>query len=148
MWKTTLVPHDFSESADHAARVARDEANLHGGRLFLLHVIELPFSMIPEAVVVEGGASVSVRDYALANAETRLKEIANELGVSAATTFTRFGVPENEIVRLVEEIAADVVVMGTHGRTGIRKLLAGSVTERIVRMCQIPVLVIHHPDPQ
>ena len=51
-WKTILVPHDFSTSANHATAIARDEAKLHGGTLVLLHVIELPYQLGPDAVIV------------------------------------------------------------------------------------------------
>ena len=51
-WKTILVPHDFSSSANHAAALARDEAKVHGAKLALLHVIELPLQLTPESVIV------------------------------------------------------------------------------------------------
>jgi len=147
MWKTIAVPHDFSESAAHAARIAGDEAKLHGARIVLLHVIELPFNLVPETIVVAAsGTTMSVRDYALMSARDRLKEIAAALDVGEPYTFVRFGIPDYEIIRLVQEVNADLIVMGTHGHGGLRKLIAGSVTERVLRTSPVPVLAVPRPD--
>ena len=73
-WKTILVPHDFSASANHAAAIARDEARAHGGTIVLLHVIDLPYQLGPDAVIVpeETGAPISVKQYAQSSAEAHL----------------------------------------------------------------------------
>jgi nucleotide-binding universal stress UspA family protein len=149
-WNTILVPHDFSASANHALAIARDEAKAHGGALVLLHVIELPYQLGPDAVIVlpETGASISVRQYAIESAETHLHDIADRLtkdGVTA-TGLIKIGVPVDEINRAVEEHKIDLVVMGTHGRTGLRALMAGSVAERVVRTCTVPVLTTRHAE--
>lgn len=148
-WKTILVPHDFSASANHAAAMARDLAKLTRGRILLLHVIDLPYQMQPEMVIMPmpTNAPVSVRDYALATAEAHVQDLAKRLvadGV-AASTFVRFGSPVTEILQLADDEKADVIVMGTHGRTGLRHLLIGSVAERVVRMSPHPVLTIRDP---
>lgn len=147
-WKTILVPHDFSSSANHATAIARDEAKLHGGTLVLLHVIELPYQLAPDAVIVpeQAGAPISVKQYAIESAEAHLQDIAARLardGVTA-TGVVVIGSPVDEINRAIEDHRADLVVMGTHGRTGIRHLVAGSVAERIVRTSPVPVLTIRH----
>src|SRR5215467_855205 len=149
-WKTILVPHDFSASANHATAIARDEARAHGGSLVLLHVIDLPYQLGPDAVIVpeETGAPISVKQYAISSAEAHLQDIADRLakdGVTA-TGVVVLGSPVDEINRAIETHRADLVVMGTHGRTGIRHLVAGSVTERIVRTSKVPVLTIRHPE--
>jgi nucleotide-binding universal stress UspA family protein len=64
----------------------------------------------------------------------------------SAEVFVRVGTPAEEILQFATEHRPDVIVMGTHGRTGIRHLLAGSVTERIVRTSDVPVLTIRHAD--
>lgn len=150
-WKTILVPHDFSASANHAAAIARDEAKLHGGKLVLLHVIELPYQLGPDAVIVppETGAPISVRQYAVQSAEAHLEDIAARLAKDgvAATGVVKVGNAIDEINHAVDELHADLVVMGTHGRTGLRHLMVGSVAERVVRSSRVPVLTIRHPDP-
>ena len=148
-WKTILVPHDFSSSANHAAAIARDEAKQHGGVIILLHVIELPHQLDADALVAgENGEMRSLKDFALGKAEEHLGDLAERLGKDGvtATPIVRIGVPVDEIERAIDEHHVDVIVMGTHGRTGIRKLIAGSVAERVVRMSKVPVLTIRHPD--
>lgn len=148
-WKTILVPHDFSASANHATAIARDEARTHGSALVLLHVIELPYQLSPDAVIVPEatGAPISVRQYAVQSAEAHLQDIADRLakdGVTA-TGAVVIGAAVDEINRAIDQHHADLVVMGTHGRTGIRHLMAGSVAERVVRSAKVPVLTIRHP---
>lgn len=149
LWKTLLVPHDFSSSANHAAAIARDEAKLHGARLLLLHIIDLPHAIKPDTVIVPDatGAPVNVREYAVSSAEAHLQDIVERLakdGVTA-TPFIRVGNPVDEINRFVDEEKVSLIVMGTHGRTGLQHLLIGSVTERVVRTATCPVLTVRHP---
>lgn len=149
IWKTILVPHDFSSSANHAAAIARDESKLHGARLLLLHIIDLPHAIKPDTVIVPDatGAPVNVREYAVSSAEEHLQDIVERLakdGVTA-TPFIRVGNPVDEINRFVDEEKVSLIVMGTHGRTGLQHLLIGSVTERVVRTAICPVLTVRHP---
>ncbi len=148
-WKTILVPHDFSSSSNHAAALARDEAKLHGGTIVLLHVIDLPRQIPSNAVIpTESGAQLSVKDYATQSAQAHLEDLSARLGkdgVSAATEI-RFGNPVDEINRYVDENRVSLIVMGTHGHTGIRAMLAGSVTEKVVRTAKVPVLSVRLPD--
>ena len=149
-WKTILVPHDFSASANHATAFARNEAKAHGGTIVLLLVVDLPYQLSPDAVIVPDatGAPISVKQYAVQSAEAHLQDIADRLakdGVTA-TGVIKVGTPVDEIIRTVDEHKIDLVVMGTHGRTGIRHLMAGSVTERVVRASRVPVLTIRHPE--
>lgn len=147
-WKTILVPHDFSASANHAAAIARDEAKLHGGKLLLLHVIEFPQQLGTDTAIVptETGAPISLKDYAISSSEAHLQDLATRLGADlvVATPYIRIGHPVDEITRFAEENNVDLIVMGTHGRTGIRALMAGSVTERVVRHASVPVLTVRH----
>jgi len=149
IWKTLLVPHDFSSSANHAAAIARDEAKLHGARMLLLHVIELPTAIKPDTVIVPDatGAPVNVRDYAVSSADAHLQDIVARLAKDGitATPFIRIGNPVEEINRFVDEEKVSLIVMGTHGRTGLQHLLVGSVAERIVRTATCPVLTVRHP---
>ncbi len=150
MWKTILVPHDFSSCANHACALARDVARIHGARLFLLHVAELPPMMGPQTSVVpdEGGAPISVRDYALRSSDAHLEDLAARLradGVEVSFAST-LGNVASEIAAAVEREHADLVVMGTHGRSGIAHVVLGSVTEKVVRHSKVPVLTVRVPD--
>src|SRR5882724_6413098 len=150
IWKTILVPHDFSSSANHAAAIARDEAKLHGAKVVLLHVIDLPYQLQPDAAIIPepGGAPISVKDYAISKAEEHLADIAKRLGKDGVTTstFIRIGNPVDEITTFTKDQGIDLVVMGTHGRTGLQHLLLGSVAERVVRSSVVPVLTVRSPD--
>jgi universal stress protein A len=150
MWKTILVPHDFSASADHAARLARDLAKLHGARLILVHVAEMPLMLGPSAAVVpdEGGTPIGVREYAVRSATAALEQLAAELGADGVpTSFVAvLGHAASEIVAVAEREHADLIVMSTHGRTGLAHLVVGSVAEKVVRHAPIPVLTIRRRD--
>jgi nucleotide-binding universal stress UspA family protein len=150
IWKTILVPHDFSSSANHACAVARDEAKTHGARVILVHVIDLPYQMVPESAMVSAETiePISMKEFAARGAEKHLDDIAARLAKDGVTPqkFIRFGRPHDEIVKLAEELKADLIVMGTHGRTGLAHLLVGSVAERVVRTSKCPVLTVPQPD--
>lgn len=149
-WKTILVPHDFSSSANHAAAIARDESKLHGSKLLLLHVIQLPSQFQADQAIVpeDTGAPITLREYAVKQAEAHLEDLSARLAKDGVTaqTFLRIGNPVDEILTFVTENAVDLIVMGTHGRSGVAKMLAGSVTERIIRAADIPVLTTRHPE--
>jgi len=149
-WKTILVPHDFSASADHATAIAHAEARSHGSAIVLLHVIDLPYQLSPDAVIVppESGAPISVKQYAIESADAHLQSIADRLAKEGTTAscVVVVGVPVDEINRAVDDHRIDLIVMGTHGRTGIRHFMAGSVAERVVRSSTVPVLTIRHRD--
>ncbi|MBE7447573.1 MAG: universal stress protein [Kofleriaceae bacterium] len=150
MWKTILVPHDFSSCANHAAALARDVAKIHGARLILLHVAEIPPMLGPFASVVpdEGGAPINVRDYAMRSAEAHLDDLAGRLradGIEVSTVATT-GNTAGEIAACAERERAELIVMGTHGRTGLAHVVLGSVTERVVRHSVVPVLTVRVPD--
>ncbi len=151
MWKRILVPHDFSESAAHAVAIAEHEARAHGAHIVLLHVVELvPHFGRDTTMMVRPGTTehVSVTSYYLEQGAAELAPIVAALRASGieVTVDVRAGVPVEEIQRCAAERAVDVIVMGTHGRTGFRRILTGSVAERVVRTSSVPVLTVRHPD--
>lgn len=151
MWKRILVPHDFSESAAHAVEIAAYEARAHGARIVLLHVVELmPQFGRDTTMMVRPGTTqqMSVTSYHLESGEAELAPIAAALQASGieVTVDVRVGVPVEEIQRCATERAVDVIMMGTHGRTGLSRVIAGSVAERVVRASSVPVLTVRQPD--
>ena len=138
-----LVPTDFSECANDALGLAQEIAAKWGGSITLLHVYQLPTYPLATGTFV-GGPQVSaeiVKDIVAALDRTKQEALAS-MGAVPVTTRIAEGVPYLEIARLAREDRFDLIVIGTHGRTGIRHLLLGSVAERVVRTAGCPVLTV------
>jgi len=142
-----LVPVDFSEYTGAVVKYASFLADKLGSSIRLLHVIQLLH--ISEAVnwmdtvmptAAEGGLSKQIIESSQKQLD-KLKEDCRQNGIEAETSVVE-GVPFIEIVNAVEECDADMVVMGSHGRTGVSHLLMGSVAEKVVRRASCPVLCI------
>ena len=131
-----LHPTDFSEGSEAALRVARSLARDRAARLILLHVA-------PLQVVLEGGmtAELDVRDLRDALEAARDRADGPELKFPVETWFSR-GSAAQEIVRVAEEIGSDLIVMGTHGRTGLARLLMGNTAESVLPEASCPVMIV------
>lgn len=142
-WKKVLCPIDFSDPARAAMRAAVEVCRLTGGDLTLFHAYELPGYTLPEGSVV---ASPKMLQDLSDQADAHLAEwrkLAEEMGAERVTVEKGIGEPALSIVELAQERGVDLVVVGTHGRTGLRHALLGSVAERVVRRAGCPVLTIH-----
>jgi universal stress protein A len=141
-----LMPTDFSDRAAGAIRHARAIATKFGSEIRLLHVLPDMSVVLPEAVVP---APVQPPDLAelQSNAVEGLKKVVQEfdLGGLNVTFEARIGSPADEIVDAAKAWEADLVCLGTHGRTGLSHLLLGSVAERVVRTAPCPVLTCRPP---
>jgi universal stress protein A len=141
-----LCPVDFSEASDRAQAKAIELARALNGELVILHVtIEAP-------LYGEGTGMIDVRrvyDAQRAWARDRLDErvAAAKTGGVPARARVSPGVPFDEILKAAADEKADMIVMGTHGRSGLDHFLLGSVTERIVRLAPCPVLTVREPAP-
>ncbi|RDI71052.1 universal stress protein [Halopelagius longus] len=145
MYRTILVPTDGSDPADAALDRAIDLARTYDATLRILSVVDVgDVGMLsPESVPLDG-----VRSSLRARAERVVgdaAERAEEAGVRAETEVL-IGIPHVEILDAAADAGADLVVMGTHGRTGLRRALIGSVTERVVRRCDAPVLTVREEE--
>jgi DNA ligase D-like protein (predicted polymerase) len=145
-FETILVPHDFSEHSEAALRLAGDLAGQLGAKLHLLHVVR-PFTVAypawsgaanavaPETMAeIERGAARALREEA-AKARGRDVEVHVVVGASVA----------GSIAELAGKLSADLIVMGTHGRTGIAHVFLGSSAERTLRTAPCPVLALRAP---
>lgn len=143
IFRRILVPHDFSDSATHALRVAVRLAREHGGRLTVLHVVT-PYQ--PVVGLPEVAGWISDREI-VAGAKRSLGELVRRELRGGKTPRARFDVELGDpATRIVHAAAnADVIVMATEGRTGLAHLLIGSVAEKVVRHSPIPVLTIRPP---
>jgi nucleotide-binding universal stress UspA family protein len=144
-----LVPTDFSTGAENAAVTAVALAAAVGGRVDLVHWYNLPALMTPDgstfgptaAQLVEAGERA---DAALAEALQALRaRVGGRVRIEGAT---RIGTAADEILRIAEKGHYDLIVMGTHGRTGLRRLMLGSVAEQVLRRASIPVLTVRAHD--
>ena len=146
--KTILVPCDFSEHAEHAFQWALGLAERWRAKIVVVHAAPL-FSHLayPESVYMVDLAKME--DEIIADAEKRLQEFAAKKGASPVAVETRAvpGDPFWEICKTAEQEHADLIVMGSHGRTGLAHVLLGSVAERVVRHAPCPVLVARLPRP-
>ena len=137
MYDRILLPTDGSEGNDRAVGEAIDLAAETGAELHVLFVVEeLPYA--PE--MTEDRLEVQLRGIGEEATET-IRERAEEAGVTAQTAIED-GTPHLEILGYVDREMIDLVVMGTHGRNGLDKYLLGSVTERVVRSADVPVLTV------
>lgn len=151
-WRTLLVPHDFSPCAGRALQLAAGLARTHGARLVLVHVSALPADLDASALITPAGAEAPVRidAYATRGALQRLEAIAAPLrveGLSVATV-AKVGNVVDEVLAAADEVGADALVLGTHGRQGLAHFFVGSVTERVVRRATVPVVTVRAPAPR
>lgn len=139
--QTILHPTDFSERSEYAFRLACVLARDHGARLILVHVVPPP---------VAHGEVVARRgpDGYYEQLERELARIQPPDPGIRVERRLEDGDPGIVIVQLAREIPCDVIVMGTHGRTGLGRLLMGSVAEHVVRKSPCPVLTVKTPFPE
>jgi nucleotide-binding universal stress UspA family protein len=143
--KRIVVATDFTPTADAATAFAIDLAKQMGASITLVHAYEIPVYGFPDAAfVVPPGIAAKMHDAAtagLAAAATRF----GSSGVSIETAVQE-GPPWDVLNEVAPRIGADLVVIGTHGRRGFAHALLGSVAERVVRTCKVPVLTVRTPD--
>lgn len=139
MTSRILVGVDFSKTSDLAFEHAVKLARRLGSELHVLHAYGLNVAALPEGAVMTGPA--------------RAAELANEASAKMDEWISRHpdldvvqhvvtGVPSEEVLRIAGEVEAETIVMGTHGRSGLKHLLFGSVAEQVIRKAPVPVLVV------
>ena len=144
---TILIPTDFSPASRHAMHYAIGFAKRFNSHLDLLHVTE----DVPALTYVD---SVG---FDMAHFQTRLKEDAEQeferlvretpdLGDLRHAIHLRSGVPYMEIISQAQDTKIDLIILATHGRSGLSHFLMGSVAEKVVRNSPCPVLTVKMPD--
>jgi glycine betaine transporter len=137
--KTILVPTDFSVYSKRALSYAEILAERFGAKIMLVHVIDTVSYIVSESLQWENlypRLSASVKPML----EREVRGIDTK-GLTARGDLIQ-GVPYDEIVKKARRVQADLIVMGTHGRTGMTRLLLGSVAERVIRLAPCPVLTV------
>ncbi|QLH76004.1 universal stress protein [Halosimplex rubrum] len=137
MYEDILVPTDGSAGASAALEEAIELADQFDATIHSLYVVDLA-SLGTEAGAVDMVESFEqTGEEATEAAATRARDAGVTAEASVAT-----GSPHREILEYVDDHGVDLVVMGTHGRTGLERYLLGSVTEKIVRAADVPVLTV------
>jgi nucleotide-binding universal stress UspA family protein len=142
MFSKILLPTDFSDCSAEAARVARLLAERFGSRVVVLHVLDEPAALDP---MFRG-------DVPLELLRSRMEQFAQESmdaflaahfsGLENFDTMLASGIPYREIIKKARECGAGLIVIGTHGRTGVEHVLFGSTAEKVVRLAPCPVLSV------
>lgn len=138
MYHDVLFPTDGSEGANAAIEHAIDHALTYDATLHVLYVVEKTYP------AVEAGPA-DVLDALRSEGEAALddaRERAKEAGVESVRGSVTGGSPYRNILRYADEHKIDLIVMGTHGRRGVDRYLLGSVTEKVVRTADCPVLTV------
>lgn len=147
MFDRILIPTDGSDPSKPAVEMALNLAGVHDAALHVLYIVDQPVSV---SGMGEGFSGLDELLDALeekGNQTTKaVVEQASEREIET-TAAVRRGNPHDDILSYAEDHEIDVIVMGTHGRTGVKRALLGSVTENVVRHADVPVLTVHQ-DPE
>ena len=141
--KRILVPTDFSAQAENALKVAAQLANRFNGEIFLLHMLELPLQLVGP-LTGTGNQNLPEALFFMKLAKKRFRKLINEpylKGIKIHDT-VEFHQAFDGIMEVSKEHNCDLIVMGSHGTSGLKEVFIGSNTEKVVRNSTIPVLVI------
>jgi nucleotide-binding universal stress UspA family protein len=137
--QSILHPTDFSEPSHAAWQVACALAQTYQARLVALHVV------FPATVAYGEVVSTEVVEQQMSSARQALEQLQpTEPGIKVERILET-GDPVEVILRTAAKLPADLIVLGSHGRTGLARLLLGSVAEQVVRKATCPVLVVKRP---
>ncbi len=143
MIKKILVPTDFSDQAENALRVAADLARKHNSEINLLHMLELPMELVDGAY---GGAKSDLPEalFFMKLAHQKFETMMSAPFLDGITVHetAEFDGAFDGIMDYAKKYEADLIVMGSHGASGLQEFFIGSNTEKVVRNSEIPVLVI------
>jgi nucleotide-binding universal stress UspA family protein len=140
-----LVPSDFSEPSRAALEYAAELARAFAASLDVLHVWEAPVFIPPASLLDAGVADLTLVEVFRKNAEEGLAkfvEAAKKREIVGRASFAELGCPAQVITDFARNRGYDLIVLGTHGRTGLSHALIGSVAERVVRHASCPVLAV------
>jgi len=137
-WNTILIATDGSAYSKEAARRAIDFAQSYGGQLKVVSVVDVPTEFYAEAPEIVEKMTEKAHGFV-----DEVKEMAEDSGIPCET-FVREAAAFEAIIGLAQEKKIDIIVVGSHGRTGLKRLLMGSVTEKVIGYSPCPVLVVKH----
>lgn len=142
MFQRILFATDGSAASDHAATLAVDLARAHGAKLTALYVVDpYPYLGIGEANPLGFQAYMSAAQQHAAEAHQKVLDLCAKAGVTCQPRLVEDVAASTGIVDSARELGCDLIVVGSHGRTGVKRLMLGSVAARVVAESTIPVLV-------
>lgn len=143
MFKHILLATDGSASAEHAAKNAMNLARIHGAQVTATFVVDpYPYIGIGSANPVGFQSYMTAAQESAARAFTHLSELAHAAGVQLEVRLVEDTHAVDGILAMADQAAADLIVIGSHGRSGLKKLLLGSVAGKVVAHSTRPVLVV------
>lgn len=142
--KKILVPVDFSKDSLRAVEYARNFAAPFEAQLLLLHVVEPIYYASPADMYAASPNLALLIEEQRKAAQRQLEQLAEKLsrGGTKVQTLLKSGSPAQVIADTAKRTKADLIIMATHGRTGLAHVLLGSVAERVVRLAPCPVLTV------
>ena len=146
-FKRILCPIDFSESSETALKYAAELATTTGGKLFPMHAHEVPVAFFPDL------APMSTVEWSTKLREQATKRLGRVIEDGCPQDLVEGfeiveGAPHRVITETAAKVNADAIVMGTHGRNVVTRLLMGSVAERVVRTSSVPVFTVRPDSPR
>lgn len=148
--RNILVPTDFSEDSDRAFLTALEIAGRRQSRIFLLHVMSRTVQMCVSDYCIDQSIADRVLSEGIVYSNEKLQETIARFPDSRTVKVIpnlRKGQPHEEILREAAERKVDLIVIASHGKTGLKKYFIGSVAERVMKEARCPVLLIRNPDP-
>ncbi len=145
--RSILVPVDYSDCSAKALALAAELAPTLGAAIDVVHVWERPAYVSDDTKVGHGDSARSLVDMICENAQSEMDTFTANVKLPPATKLTKrllAGNPASTLLKELGEGKHDLVVIGTHGRTGLSHLLLGSVAEKLVRLSPAPVLTVPH----
>ena len=140
MIRHILMPTDFSAASQAALQMAAELARRFGARITLFHAHQVPSFAYPDGTMPVPPELMMDLERSIV---AELRRLAASLSPLQVDIHHTLGAPAAEICRAADELDVDLIVLGTHGRTGLRHVILGSVAEKVVRKSTRPVLTIH-----
>ncbi len=146
--KKILVPTDFSDYSDNALKQAIDIARQNKAKIYLFHVIDDGFQQCAVDYCLDEGSVQKIYKESIKNAKDKLqqevKKITDKHSSIEIVYDTRRGIPYEEILKEQEEKGIDLIVIASHGKTGILKNLLGGVVDKIIKRAKCQVLLVRN----
>ncbi|MDR4507083.1 MAG: universal stress protein [Candidatus Brocadiaceae bacterium] len=143
--KNILCPIDYSIYSEIALKYAIEFAERYRAKLFLIHVLDSRSYDVDDLEI--HGTEITDKE-AIDSLKTKLLTCVNEETKNKITVeaIVLYGVPFSEIITASKKYQIDLIVLGTHGRTGLVHAIMGSVAEKVIRKATCPVITIRHPE--